>query len=161
MKFKRDLPESGGKNYLKLKSGESITGIFMGEPYEFYSLWEQGKPREVPAGTPGAGFRFRINFVVKEGGVYVPKIFEQGVTVYKQLDEINTEYPLETTVIKISRSGSSISDTTYSLLPLLNKPIDAQTMAHLRTIELHDLGTKKSDYRQEDPMPQASDEIPF
>jgi hypothetical protein len=136
VKFRTDLPESGGsKNFLKLKDKESISGIFMGDLHEFFVLWEAGKSREVPEGTPGAKFRFRINLVVKEGAVYVPKIFEQGSVVYKDLAAIHEEYPLDTIVVKITRNGTG-TDTTYNLLPLLKQAITKETAAHLKTIEL-------------------------
>lgn len=132
-----ELPETGGgKNFLKLKDKESISGIFRGELKEFFVVWEKGgKAHEVAEGTPGAKFRFRVNFVIKEGAVYVPKILEQGLIVYKDLAEINKEYDLETTVIKITRNGMG-TDTTYSLLPLLKQTLSKEAVKHLETLEL-------------------------
>lgn len=136
MKFRTDIPEGGGsKNFLKLKDKESVSGIFMGDLHEFYVEWEAGKSRVVPEGAPGAKFRFRVNFVVKEGSVYVPKIFEQGLTVYRDLAAIHEEYPLDSIVVKITRNGTG-TDTTYNLLPLLKQAITKETAAHLKTIEL-------------------------
>lgn len=135
MEFRKDLPESGSKHFLKLKDKESISGIFMGNLYEFFILWENKKSREVAEGTPDAKFRFRINFVSKEGAVYVPKIFEQGSIVYRQLAELHEEYDLEKTVIKITRNGMG-TDTTYSLLPLLKQVITKEVADHLKEIDL-------------------------
>lgn len=135
MQFRKDLPESGSKNYLKLKDKESISGIFMGELHEFFILWENKKSREVTEGTPDAKFRFRVNFVTKEGAVYVPKIFEQGSIVYRQLAELHEEYDLEKTVVKITRNGTG-TDTTYSLLPLLKQVVTKDVADHLKQIEL-------------------------
>ena len=136
MQFRKDLPESGGsKNFLKLKDKESISGIFMGELHEFFVAWENGKSRVVAEGEDGAKFRFRINFVVKEGAVYVPKIFEQGLTVYRQLSELHDEYGLDSIVCKITRNGTG-TDTTYSLLPLLKQTISKEVALHLAKIEL-------------------------
>ncbi len=153
MQFRKDLPESGGsKNFLKLKDKESVSGIFMGEPHEFCLLWENGKSRAVSEDTEGAKFRFRINFVVKEGSVYVPKIFEQGLTVYRQLAELNEEYGLDQIVTKITRNGTG-TDTTYSLLPLLKQAISKEVASHLKTIELLALEAK--------PSAGADGETPF
>jgi hypothetical protein len=153
MKFRDDIPESGGsKNFLKLKDKESVSGIFMGELHEFFVLWEAGKSREVEANTPGAKFRFRVNFVVKEGSVYVPRIFEQGLVVYKDLAAINEEYPLESVVIKVTRNGVG-TDTTYNLLPLLKQSITKETLAHLQTIELLPL-VSKADLRVNSEEPE-------
>lgn len=136
MKFKSDIPDgSSSKHFIKLKDKESITGIFRGEPFEFYTLWENGKSRIVPEGTPKAGFRFRINFVVKDGPVYVPKIFENGPMIYKQLAELNDEYGLDSVVMKITRNGTGL-DTTYSLFPLLKQAISPETLKHLDALDL-------------------------
>lgn len=158
MRFRTDdeLPETGGsKNFVKLKDKESIEGIFRGDIHEFFVLWENGKSKEVTEGTPEAKFRFRINFVIKEGAVYVPKIFEQGLTVYNQLRELNNEYGLDGIVVKVTRNGTG-TDTTYSTLPLLKKALTKETLAHLETMELLPL-TSQTKPAQE----KADSEIPF
>jgi hypothetical protein len=161
MKFRKDLPDSGGKNFVKLKDKESISGIFMGDTHEFFCLWQDGKYKEVPEGTAGASFRFRINFVVKEGTVYVPKILEQGKTVYQQLSELHDEYNLENVVIKITRSGTTKNDTTYTLLPL-RQEISEETKAYLKTVKLNELVQKSSFDTDPGPVPPGfDDEIPF
>lgn len=155
MKFRKDFPESGGsKNYLKLKDKESTKGIFMGELHEFFVVWESNKSREVPEGTPESKFRFKVNFVTKEGAVYVPKIFEQGSIVYRQLSELHEEYDLEKTVIKITRNGTG-TDTTYSLLPLLKEVVTKEVASHLKEIELLPLESKgvPSGNGQDDDLP--------
>lgn len=124
MKFREDLPDGGGaSDYLKLKDKESITGVFVGEMYEFFALWKDKKPLIVPEGTDGAKFRFKVNFVTKEDDNYVAKIFEQGKIVYKQLLEINKEYPLETIAVKITRQGSGQMDTEYLFMPMLKTTV--------------------------------------
>ena len=155
MKF-RELPENGGpKNFIKLKDKESIEGICMGDIHEFSVLWENGKSRIVPEGTPKAGFRFRINFITKEGSVYVAKILEQSATVYRTLGELHDEYDLSTIVVRITRNGTG-TDTTYSVLPLLKKQLTKEILEHLKTVPLNELST--------DSAPKGVDsgeEIPF
>ena len=166
MKFRKDLPEGGGKNFVKLKDKEWVAGLFAGDIHEFFVKWEGGKPTEVVEGTPGASFRFRVNLIVKEGSVYVPKIFEQGVTVYKTLAELHDMYPFESTLMKITRHGSSQNDTTYTVLPLPQK-LDPETIAHIKTIKLNDLTgkSKSSDnsvpWPHEEERPDDNGEIPF
>lgn len=145
MKFRRDIPDGGGgsKNYVKLKDKESVSGIFIGDIHEFHVVWEGNKTRIVPEGTPEAKFRFRLNFVVKEGTAFVPRIFEQGLTVYRQLAELNEEYGLDQIVVKITRNGIG-TDTSYSLLPLLKQEISKETAQFLKTLELLPLETKPS-----------------
>lgn len=123
MKFRDDLPDSGGGSFLRLKDKESIVGVFVGDLHEFFTLWKDKVSTIVPEGTSKASFRFRVNFVIKEGDGYVAKIFEQGKTVYKQLLEINKEYPLETIAVKITRQGSGVSDTEYFFMPMLKTPV--------------------------------------
>lgn len=138
MQFRTDseLPSSGGsKNYLKLKDKESVSGIFRGSIHEFFIVWENGKSRTVSEGTPEGKFRFKVNFVTKEGTQFVPKIFEQGIILYKQLAELHKEYNLEETVVKLSRSGTG-TDTTYSLLPLLKTPLTKDVIEQLNQLEL-------------------------
>lgn len=158
MKFRSDeeLPETGGsKNYIKLKDKGSVEGIFRGDTHEFFVKWENRKSREVPEGTPDSKFRFRVNFLVKEGAVWVPKIFEQGQIVYKQLRELHEEYDLEKTFIKITRNGDG-TDTTYSLLPKLKQTMTKETEAHLKEIELLPLESKISHSSN-----SGDDDLPF
>ena len=146
MKFRNEneLPETGGsKNFLKLKDKESVQGIFRGDLHEFFVVWENGKSQEVGQDTPGAKFRFCVNFVVKEGTGYVAKLFEQGLTVYNQLRELHDEYELDKIVVKITRNGTG-TDTTYSVMPLLKHAISKETMRFLDTMELLPLVQQKS-----------------
>jgi hypothetical protein len=158
MKFRTDLPVSGGGDYVKLKDKESITGIFYGEPYDFFAVWEGGAPKEVASDAPGAKFRFRINFIVKDGSAYVVKIFENSKTVYEQLGLLHAEYDLEKTVVKITRSGTE-KNTTYNILPLRD-PVSPETEKVLKTLKLNEFGHKaKPD--TEGSSWEESDEIPF
>lgn len=163
MRFREDLPQGGGSNnFVKLKDKESITGIFRGETHEFFVKWTDGKSTEVPEGTPGSKFRFRINFVVKEGASYVPKIFEQGQIVYEFLAGLHKEYPLETTVCKITRKGEKL-DTTYEIMPL-RQPVTPEAEKVLNTVKLNPLTSKASPEgpAYEEPFPDhGPDEMPF
>lgn len=138
MRFNSVSEPTNSKLFLKLKDKESITGIFIGDPVEYHVLWENNKSKVVPEGTAGSSFRFKICFVVKEGAVYVPKIFENGITVYRQLSDMHSEYNLEETVVKITRNGLG-TDTTYSILPLLKQTISPETAKHLKTLKLPEL----------------------
>lgn len=155
MKF-RDLPENNGsKNFIKLKDQEAIEGICMGDLHEFSIIWENGKSRVVPEGTPKSSFRFRVNFIVKEGTTYVAKVLEQSATVYRQLAELDAEYGLDTIVVKIKRNGTG-TDTAYTIMPMVKKPLTKEVLDHLKTIPLNDLST--------DSSPRGIDsheEIPF
>lgn len=159
MKFRDNLPEngSGSKNFLKLKDKESVTGIFRGELHDYYAIWENSKSREVSETTPGGTFRFRVNFVVKDGSNYNVKIFENGVNVYRQLSELHAEYNLEETVVKITRNGTG-TDTTYSILPLLKQQLTKEAKTFLEKLELLPLESK---HNAQSYVDNSGEEIPF
>jgi hypothetical protein len=165
MRFK-DRPSNGdGQSlpFLKLKDGEKILGVFKGDIHEFYQVWE-GK-KIVPAGTKGASFRFRINFITKEGASYVAKVMEQGATIYDMLKDLNESYPLEETVVEIKRSGATKDDTRYSILPLPpSKQPGEQAWKIINQTPLNILEHKMAQSGLEpefgEPPPEAFDEHP-
>lgn len=140
MKFSEELinapmGDGGGKARLKLKDGETVTGIFRGDIATFYQNWPKGGVKTVDVEPfAGAQLRFEVNFVVKEGAGYIPKIFEGGLKIYKQLAALHKEYNLEETVFKISRSGVE-KQTAYTFMPAKQAP-SAETLNYLKTIEL-------------------------
>lgn len=150
--------------FIKLKDGERLVGVFKGNPYEFHHIFSE--KRVVPEGTKGAAFRFRINFITKEGASYVPKVWEQGVTVYRMLKDLNESYPLEETVVEIKRSGSTKDDTTYSILPLppKNQPSEAgwKVINQVQLLSLEHEGVKKDEAPWPDEPPHVDgEELPF
>lgn len=164
MKFRKDIQSSGGsKNFIKLKDKESIVGIFRGEPKEMFVVWDGNKSKEVSEGTAGAKFRFRINFVVKEGPTYVAKVFEGGSKVYEQLAQLNEEYELDKTFVKISRSGSTMNDTSYAILPVIKQAFTKETEAVLKTLTLNALESKAEAQEQYSNSHAAEheEELPF
>ena len=164
MKFDQETPQKGEGSglFIRLKDKESVIGLFQGEPRVFYARWNGKTYEECPRSEAGAGFRFKVNLLVNEGpGKWVAKIFEQGATVYETLKGVNAEYPLEETVIKITRSGSTKDDTSYSILPTKSQPTDEQ-MAAMKKIELNPLESKgKEPGFAPEPNFESSDEIPF
>lgn len=120
---KREITSGDGSGglFLKLKDGESKVGVFRGEIYEFHQVWENGKSKVVEPDVDGAKSRFRLNFVSKEDGQYRSQIFEFGLMVYNQLAEIQDDYDLEKTGLKISRRGTG-TDTTYIIIPSKEQP---------------------------------------
>lgn len=127
MRFqKRDLSEGGGSTFLKFKDGESKIGVFRGEIYEFFQVWENGKSRVV--GPEEGKSRFRLNFITKEDGELKAKIFEFSLTTYNVLAEISSDYDLEKTAVKVTRRGMG-TDTTYLITPM--PPKDQPSEAHL------------------------------
>lgn len=166
MKFRDDLVnqkmgDGTGGARLKLKDGQEVSGIFRGSIHEFYMYWPDGGQKTVqPTPFPGGQFRFEINFVVKEGTGYVPKVFEGGLKVYKQLAALHKEYDLQSTVFKIHRSGNNKNNTVYSFMPA-KAPPSAETLKYLETLELVSLGDAPAKPPVKNHAPGASDEPEF
>jgi hypothetical protein len=138
--------EGGPSSFLRLKDGDVVRGIVVGDIQETYKKWVNGKGVECAPDEPGAGLRFKVNIIVDENGGLVAKIWEFGITIYNQLKDINDEYPLETTKIKVSRQGSTKDNTSYTVLPLVSakdKLSEAQ-LKKINAIDLHELAPKKT-----------------
>lgn len=143
MKFREDIAESSGSgHYVRIKDGESISGILRGEPQEAWVLWDNKVKTEVPEGTSGAKLNFKINFIVKDGPSYTCKILEGGMQIYKQLAALAKEWELEETVIIISRDGSGL-DTEYTVMPAPPKQqATKDALDFISKLELHELAPK-------------------
>lgn len=160
-KSKDELPNTGG-TFLKLKDGESITGVFRGDIYEFFERWDGKKRTVVNPKDAGAKFRFRINFVVFENGQPVSKIFEQGKAVYFSLGDLNETCDLDKTKVRIARRGSGPMDTEYSILPDMKTPLTPMQLNQIENTELQPLEIKDGRPPLDDsPMPEGDDDIPF
>jgi hypothetical protein len=143
MKFLDDIETGGPSNFVRFKDGETVAGICRGEIEHGYVLWENKVKTEVPKGTPGAKFNFKVNFIVKEGTVYVAKVLEQGAQIYKQLKALSEQWELEETVLLISRDGSGL-ETEYTVMPAPPKQqVTKEALEFIKTIELNDLGSQE------------------
>lgn len=142
MKFNKPAGDFKGPNkFLKVDDGSSVNGVFRGEIYTFYNKWVNGKGMACGHDDPGAKPRYKLNFITMEQGKLVAKIFEFPQTVFNQLMDVNDVYPLETIKVKLSRRGTG-TDTTYTILPLLNEPISPAMMKTIEEIELNILDGK-------------------
>lgn len=130
MQFPERPKYESSDEILKLKNGESIVGIFRGDPIRFEQHYLQtdrfGTICLIPQPCPkcAAGdfpkFRFRINFVFMQGNQLVCKIFEQGGRVYDLIGGlIQAGYNLEEHFVKIVRNGER-QQTKYTITPLPN-----------------------------------------
>lgn len=152
---------SGSKNYVKLKDGESVRGVFIGDMFTFHIKWINGKSVESDNKDPDAKTRFKCNFaMVDDQGQLTAKVWEFAYSVFEQLKAINSEYPLETTKVKISRMGTG-TDTTYQILPLVS-PKDLLTKPQLDAINALPLNPldKKAAGKEKPPF-DPSEELPF
>lgn len=153
-----DVPSQAG-NFIQLKDKDIVQGVFRGKFHYSEMHWVGSKSTTCPgkeicdlcrADPRSARFKFKVNFIVKEGDQYIAKIFEQGPAVYRQLKELNEEFSIDKNIIKISRSGSSQNDTRYTILPSSAGPVTPALEAKLATIELHKLDGKSDASINED-----------
>lgn len=143
MQFKDYGNSSGGKGdgkFLRLEDGQSVKGVFQGNPVVFWVLWKNNKSIIVSEGTPESKPRFKINFITKENGSLVAKIWEGSMTTYRMLKDIHEEFNLSQTMVKISRSGSG-KETVYNVLPTRDA-LDSKALKQIQAVKLHDLTVK-------------------
>lgn len=148
---KREV-QSGGGLFLVLKDGESINGVFRGEIHEHFIKWVNNKSVPVGHEDPEGKVRFKVNFVTYRDNKFQALIWDFPQTVYNLMADINIEYPLETTKVKISRRGTG-TDTEYSILPLLAEKVKlTQALINqIGSIALNVLDTKPTT-----PQPQSN-----
>lgn len=169
MRFReRKMTSEDSLPFIKLKDGESISGSFAGDPYEFYQHWKGGRSVICPGkdtcasckeGDKGT-FRFRLNLIVKEGDVYVAKVFEQGGKIYDYLRDMDREYKgLERVPVKITRKGTE-KNTSYVILP--QAPFTSKQLATLAKVPLLDLTpTTVTAAPAEQAIEETVDDMPF
>lgn len=152
--------------FVRLQDGESIQGVFRGDPFDFMQHWVKGDgsaPHSFMCPGEGCeecqkgnkpGFRFRLNFIVKEGSDYVAKIFEQSKTVYGILRTLNKACDVEKKVMKVTRTGSG-KQTKYDIEPAGD--LSEATEKSLAQVKLNDLQNLESKVEES----YSTDDIPF
>lgn len=172
MKFKEGSTKDS-KDFIKLGDQDTVVGVCAGEIHEYKQHWSGSAPELCPEDQTcrlcheggKSAFRFRVNFIIKEGEGLVAKILEQGWTLYCDLRELNKEYELDKHFIKITRKGKGKNDTSYSVVPVKNGALPIEKLELVSKIQLHDLTIsdhKKEAVSQEQP-PKFNDgeELPF
>jgi hypothetical protein len=166
MKFpKRENGGGGGSgptNFLRLKDGETVTGILRGDLYSFFSVGFGANTKVVGPGEGGKE-RYRHNIVVKEGDGYVAKIWEFGSKIYDDLSALEASgWDLQNTLITIARKGSTKENTKYTVTPVKKEPAPA-TMKIIESLELNTLEHTSRPPTQADPgnVLGLDDGVPF
>lgn len=101
--------------FIKLKSGDSIDGVFVGEPYCYYQVF--GEKAEHIDSVPGSSFRFKINVAVAQNGGFTMKILNGGLRMAKSIRKLTSKVGFEQ-LFQIEREGSGKDDTVYHIIPL-------------------------------------------
>lgn len=161
MKFPARPKTDGPSNYLKIKDGESVSGILRGELFTYYETGFGPTAKIVGLGEGGVQ-KFRSNFIVNEGGKYVAKVWTFGGRVYDTLAALEKNgWDLDNTLLTISRTGSTKENTKYTVTPSPQKPTP-QALQAINALELSQLAPKE--FQNEiTPPPKFddTDEIPF
>lgn len=168
MKFPAKGDSGSSKDFIRLKDGESVEGVFMGDPIDFKNHFKMGNctgPGCKICATPGApkaGFKFRINFIVKENGALLAKIFEQGWTVYESLAALNDEYEksgadISRQKFRITRKGTGPEGTAYHVVAIPNGLLNDEIAGIIKKVQLKDLneglGAKQESVLGDDDFP--------
>lgn len=164
MKFKPKTKDH--RSFVKLTDGQTVTGIFRGEAFEFRTHWHERRS----VVCPGDGcelcmtkdkpkYQFRVNFITKENEAYIAKIWQGSYNFYDQLRDLNTDYPIDQNILKITRDGSGLH-TKYKALPILNSQITPELEAKISQIPLNELGHITDFEKEPADGPDLSD-IPF
>lgn len=135
-----------GKDFIKLKDGDSVVAVLQGTPFDFKQHWDNQKPSLCSQDDKcffckrgdKPKFGFRVNAIVTENGQPMARILAGGWKLYEALIDLNSDYPLEKTAIKVSRKGSGMNDTRYSVLPSPTPLTEAQ-LNSIKAVKLLDL----------------------
>jgi hypothetical protein len=179
-------PSTGGGSgmFVSLKDGDSVTGILRGEFKEYFKHWtgagstlcrnvvikdhktvETGAKCQYCEDGLKPAFKFRCNLVTKENGVMVAKIFEQGRVVYEQFRGLSDDCDLQTTTIKVKRTGAGKSDTRYTVNTPPNASLSEDAIKNLKKIKLRSLDLKE-EMDDEGPLAETkveedNEDVPF
>ena len=158
--FSKKETSTSKEDYIKLKDGQFIEGVFMGDPYTFYTIYKENPYKEYATKeTPNHSFKFKINFLVSSGNGYVSKVISGGYGFLLNIRDAIIEYG-EQCVFKIKRTGVEKA-TTYTVF--FKRHIGEEEWNELKTIELkqiHPVKTSTNPSRQDEEQPPLPTERP-
>lgn len=152
----KDIEKGSGSNdFIKIKDGEAVEVVFIGDPITGYKIFKDRKwyTEEVA----GSSFKFRVNVATKEGNGYAGKILEGGFYLGSDIKE-NIEENGQESVYKIKRNGTG-TDTRYTVM-FKKKLKDEQYGEFLKMSYPALLPVGKKGVEEEPPVPDEED-IPF
>jgi len=172
--FFSDKPKAGTSDFLTLKAGEEVVGVFHGEVKGFWKHFKgpicKGRNECEECAKGGqASKKFQINFITKGSEGYVIKKWERGITEGKALGALSQDYDLRNHLFKIRRTGSGKDDTVYSIIPMPNGnlPEELKTfISNIKNVSEAFQKTEKTDFSKGDYKPVedskfSTDDIPF
>jgi len=137
--FDKDIKDAVG-DFVVWKEGEPVIGCVQGDTREYFVVWENSKPTEVEEGTlDSKGKQAKARFIVNLWNAEAKKfqLLEQGVSVYRQFKDLkDAGYDLQKTMVKLSRTGSTMNDTEYTVLPMPGGDLSDEALAEIQSHEL-------------------------
>lgn len=135
--------KAGGSQFVKLEDGQSVTGVFQGEPLEYKKNFKM--KTEYPMGLPvypeGTSNSFKINFLVFKDGKFTPHVFQGSGKAAVTLEKVVAKYGMDY-MFEISRSGSG-TKTTYSFLP--ERSLTAEEKTEVKAHKLIELKVRDTE----------------
>lgn len=111
-----ELANQGGGEYLKLENdGDTVTGIFVGEPEARQVVWTGTTYEEYDEDVhqdARPAFKFKIGFYDTKDGVM--KTWESGKKSFNAMCKLRASGELDGHVVRIKRLGTG-KDTVYDL----------------------------------------------
>lgn len=116
----------GGKFVRLVNDGDKVCGAFIGQPFSREVIWSDaangGKGGNVPFTSAheaeGKKPRLLVAFNFYDRETKELRVFEQGVTFYRDLLRFKEKYGLDTRYFEVQRNGKAKdSNTTYSIFP--------------------------------------------
>jgi hypothetical protein len=136
--------------FLKLKDGDSFTGIFCGEPEPRETVWINNQTEDYDENNPehkGINTSLKMRFNFFELASSSMKILEVNLTFFRDiLHQKEKRGDLEGKVFEISRKGAGAKDTKY-YLDFEGDATPEQLDAISKT-DLHDLQPRKADDKE-------------
>lgn len=157
---------NGGKSglFIKLKDGDKVRGVFRGDPHIYRQHWVDNRSTicsgkdvcEICKAGEKPQFRFRLNLIVNEDGIYLAKIFDGNYPTYIDLKALHdSDYDLEQTLVTISRSGEK-QQTKYVIMPVKdNGGLNKEKFTKINKIPLNDLSGKGEQEAPKDELEEA------
>lgn len=160
MNFEETPEVTKSSIFLKLKDKETIKGVFRGEPFGYFYNYETKETANEQ--RPGFTKKYRVNFIIKENGAYVAKIWEFGTKINRQLFIMNKNYnyKLEQVMVSITRHGAPKDPKTeYFISPEPNWLVSPDLERIISQVKLHDLQNKGNHGKKENF--ESFEEVPF
>lgn len=130
--FKAAANKKSGGTQIKITDGDSISGVFIGEPVMYYNHFQDKK--KYSRWVDGATERFRWNFAEKTSDGWKVGIYDGPMGFGKDLWTAIEEYGQDT-LFKIARKGEGI-ETRYSVMYMKDQP---KSFKEPKALELFDL----------------------